>query len=174
MTSYFAPEKTSPDGWSDPGPASRRRGVPALCLDRLRIECQRALEHFDRRAGASRVRVAPSAVPRVALPPPPDRADRAGNLFRTTIGGGASNDGTMFGITNCGFGSGPVFAGTPSKAKSYGQSVLALQQMDRNLDATAQAVGLDRSSNQHRLSGLKAAASTPDHQDYIAPSAWVA
>ena len=129
---------------------------------------------YMHRAGASRVRVAPSAVPRVALPPPPDRADRAGNLFRTTIGGGASNDGTMFGITNCGFGSGPVFAGTPSKAKSYGQSVLALQQMDRNLDATAQAVGLDRSSNQHRLSGLKAAASTPDHQDYIAPSAWVA
>ena len=48
MTSYFAREKTKPDGWSHPGRASRRRDVPALCLDRLRIERQRALEQLAR------------------------------------------------------------------------------------------------------------------------------
>jgi hypothetical protein len=47
MTSYFAREKTKPDGWSHPGRASRRRNVP-LCLDRLRIERQRALEQLAR------------------------------------------------------------------------------------------------------------------------------
>jgi MFS family permease len=152
MTSYFAPEKTSPDGWSDPGPASRRRGVPALCLDRLRIECQRALEHFDRRAGASRVRVAPSAVPPVALPPRPDRADRAGNLFRTTIAGDASNDSMASRITDSGSGSAPVFTEKPSKARSYGQSIATFTPAPGKASDVAPIAGALPRADQHLVS----------------------
>jgi uncharacterized repeat protein (TIGR03803 family) len=74
-------------------------------------------------------------------------ADRAGNLFGTTAAGGVYGNvfGTVFEVTDSGFvpSQALTLAGKPGKGDCYGESVLALRQTNPNLDAAAQARGLD-------------------------------
>ena len=67
--------------------------------------------------------------------------DAKGDLFGTTINGGASNDGAVFEVTGSGFVPLPVFAGIPGEPNCYGQSVSALAQQYGGLNAVAAALG---------------------------------
>jgi len=66
-------------------------------------------------------------------------ADANGNLFGTTLSGGANGQGTVFEITGSGF-VGP-FAGTPGTANCIGTSVSALAKKYGGLNAAAAALG---------------------------------
>ena len=66
-------------------------------------------------------------------------ADASGNLFSTTEGGGANDDGTVFELTGSGFV--PQFAGFPGTVNCFGQSVARLLQQYRTLQAAASALG---------------------------------
>jgi uncharacterized repeat protein (TIGR03803 family) len=74
-------------------------------------------------------------------------ADTKGNLFGTTVDGGANGEGgTVFKITDSGFvvpPKRPVFAGTPGKVSCHGQSVSALAQQYGGLNNSAAALGFD-------------------------------
>jgi hypothetical protein len=79
-----------------------------------------------------------------ARPNGPLLADGNGNLFGTTSQGGAQIvNGTVFEIIDSGFVTNTLFAGKPGKGDCYGESVLALRRINPNLDAAAQARGLD-------------------------------
>jgi uncharacterized repeat protein (TIGR03803 family) len=67
--------------------------------------------------------------------------DAKGDLFGTTINGGASNDGAVFEVTGSGFVPLPVFAGIPGQSNCHGQSVSALAQQYSGLAAAAAALG---------------------------------
>jgi uncharacterized repeat protein (TIGR03803 family) len=68
-------------------------------------------------------------------------ADGNGNLFGTTINGGASGYGTVFEITNSGFVPPKKFAGTPGTANCIGGSVSAMAQTYGGLAYAASTLG---------------------------------
>jgi uncharacterized repeat protein (TIGR03803 family) len=67
-------------------------------------------------------------------------ADPNGDLFGTTSSGGTNNGGTAFEITGSGFVVQPIFAGTPGKPNSFGQSVSALARQYGGLNTAANAL----------------------------------
>ena len=77
---------------------------------------------------------ADGSVPRASL-----IAEVNGNLFGTTLSGGANGRGTVFEVTGSGF-VGP-FAGTPGKPNCFGKSVSALARQYGGLNAAAEALG---------------------------------
>src|SRR6516225_222578 len=68
-------------------------------------------------------------------------ADRSGNLFGTTMEGGAYNDGSVFEVTDSGFLPPPLFAGTPGRPNCHGRSVGALARQYGGLNNAAAALG---------------------------------
>ena len=68
-------------------------------------------------------------------------ADRSGNLFGTTMEGGAYNDGAVFEVTDSGFLPPPLFAGTPGRPNCHGRSVGALARQYGGLNSAAAALG---------------------------------
>jgi uncharacterized repeat protein (TIGR03803 family) len=68
-------------------------------------------------------------------------ADRSGNLFGTTMEGGAYNDGAVFEVTDSGFLPPPLFAGTPGRPNCHGRSVGALARQYGGLNNAAAALG---------------------------------
>jgi len=68
-------------------------------------------------------------------------ADANGNLFGTTVGGGANNQGTVFKITDSGFVVPPTFAGTPGQANCHGKSVAGLAKQYGGLNTAAYKLG---------------------------------
>jgi uncharacterized repeat protein (TIGR03803 family) len=68
-------------------------------------------------------------------------ADANGNLFGTTLVGGAYGYGTVFEITGSGFVPAAVFSGTPGAANCDGNSVSALAPQYGGLAAAAAALG---------------------------------
>jgi uncharacterized repeat protein (TIGR03803 family) len=68
-------------------------------------------------------------------------ADANGNLFGTTMYGGAYGKGTVFEITGSGFVVPGTFAGMPGRANCHGQSVSALARQFKGLNAAAAALG---------------------------------
>ena len=68
-------------------------------------------------------------------------ADAEGNLFGTTVSGGAHGYGTVFEITNSGFVPPGIFAGTPGNANCFAKSLSAVARKYGDLDAAAAALG---------------------------------
>jgi uncharacterized repeat protein (TIGR03803 family) len=72
-------------------------------------------------------------------------ADAKGNLFSTTVGGGANGEGgTVFEVTDSGFvvsPERPVFTGTPGTANCFGKSVSALAKQHGGPNSAAAALG---------------------------------
>jgi uncharacterized repeat protein (TIGR03803 family) len=81
-------------------------------------------------------------------------ADGSGNLFGTTVEGGASGDGTVFEIAGSGFVPVRVFAGTPGSANCVGASTSSLAQTYGGIAHAASALGYNS------VSALKSAITT--------------
>jgi uncharacterized repeat protein (TIGR03803 family) len=80
-------------------------------------------------------------------PPSPEAGltvDANGNLFGTTFGGGANNDGTVFEIQNTGTVAAPVYASTPTTVVNFNGSNGAYPEAGLTADANGDLFGTTR------------------------------